>query len=480
MPADTVSGSGGPYSWQYSEDLFYGYIPDPFQEIYVFPLSLSPSNSRNYTFSPSDLWTQLQAQATELEDKFDKMKELFLADTPAMIVLIEDLGQVLYQVEKYKKAECHARDLARMYEATLGANHVKTLTARQRVVETLTAQGHLYECRQLNDKQYAVTSTWAHPHDPLAMRVLRSKAWLEEAFGRIEESEKLRREILQINLTTYGPRHADTMMSLSLLGHNLCKRKQEEGQLLLQTALQISIDEPSIKEEATCWVALNLSSSLLNLNRRESSEKSYNIATMAVERYSPLLGAKMKQILQLEQRRAWTMFARGQLNESETLFRYLVSLYATEKVEANRREFANACDGLADVLRAMGQLDEATRWYEEAFQIRLSSEEAMQSATLSTCRKLAQCYQSDGRLGDALYVYSQMIEKSCNSGRDASNTIAGLELNIIRIQQNMEPGCGYIYQNLDWNFGEKGEDEERRDRMSTCAGLDLSRDRRRY
>jgi len=348
ISAEKTSRSRRPqYPRWNSEDVFCGYVTSPLREIYVF----SPSPPRNFSRKPSHsrihLWTHLQAQEIEHEIKFAKLKKQYPADNPAIVAVMEDVADVFCKLDKYRKSESLDRELVDIYRRTLGPKHVKTLKARQKVVESLRAQGQFSKAKVLNDNLRSIIAKLVHPHHPLAIRIARTDTWLAEVLGRGEDSERLRREILQITLASYGPRHYDGIRALSVLGHTISKRGRQEGKVLLRTALQLSLEDPDDDDEASCWAMIDLASAL---DTNGTQEESYSIATRAIERYTPLLGPKYKRILNLEERRAWSMLKRGNLVESEKLFRDLVSIYSIEKVEANKRDLVNAWYGLANIL----------------------------------------------------------------------------------------------------------------------------------
>jgi len=486
LSAEKTSRSRHPqYPRWHSEDVFCGYVTSPLREIYVFPPSPPRKISRKPSHSRTHLWTHLQTLEIEHEIKFTKLKKQFPTDNPAIAAVMEDLADVFYKLDKYRKSESLDRELVDIYRRTLGPNHVKTLKACQKVVESLRAQGQFSKAKVLNDNLRSTISKLVHPHHPLAIRFAKTDAWLAEALGRGEDSERLRREILQITLASYGPRHHDGIRALSVLGHTISRRGRQEGVALLRTALQLSLEDPDDDDEASCWAMIDLASAL---DANGADEESYSIATRAIERYTPLLGPKYKRILNLEERRAWSMLKMGNLVESEKLFRDLVSIYSIEKVEANRRDLVNAWYGLANVLSETGHIKEATGWYEKSFHTRISSEEAIHSAAVSTGCKLAHCYETHGRFDDALNIYNQMIDKIRKSGKDQNRMIARLELEIIRIEEHLEQRTafctdierGNIAHNSDSNDegtdnradSRQTADEELNDESDTVVGDD--------
>jgi len=383
-------------------------------------------------------------------------------DSAPLIAVMEDLGCVLRGLHKHRKAESLYRDLGDIYRRTLGPDDFKTLKARQTLVEVLRAQGYFSEAILLNHDLRSTIFQRVQPHHPLAIRVAKTDAWLAEALGRNEESERLRREILQIMLTTYGPRHYDAIRAVSVLGQTLSKRGRQEGEVLLRTAMQLSLGDV---DEASCWASIDLASAL---DSNGAHEESYSIATQAMERYGSLLGPKHKRILNLKERRAWSMLRMGRFAQSEHLFRDLVSLYSVEETEINNKELVNVWYGLAEALTERGQIEEASDWYEKSFQMRVSKEELIYSEAVATCYKLSHCYEVRRRFHDAVRVCKMMIASLRKSGDDQGGTIAQLQLEISRLEE----------RTMDCleNEGANGQDSLDSDRSDTVAGDDAVED----
>jgi tetratricopeptide (TPR) repeat protein len=139
-------------------------------------------------------------------------------------------------------------------------------------------------------------------------------------------------------------------------------------------------------------------------------------------------------VLSAEEIRAWSLFNRGKVPESEKVFRALVSSYSITAVEQSTKEFANLSCGLAIALSEMGRKEEATVWFEKSWQVRISSFGANHFASIATCFGLANCYEAQGRFEDVLKTYRQMIDKIRDAHEDPNERIAELELEANRIE----------------------------------------------
>jgi pentatricopeptide repeat protein len=436
------AGRDPQYPWRNIERVFCGYATSPLTEIYVFPSTFPPDHSRKPFHPVMPLRSEFQRRETELKAKFGKLKKRLPADNPAVVAVMEDLAFVFFELDKFNKAESMYRKLVNLYRLTLGPNHATTLEACQKVIESLRQQGQYSKAKSLNDTLRSATSKLVQAHHPLAIRIAMNDAWLSELLGQNEEAERVRREILQIMLTHYGPRHFISMYALSVLGYSISTRGGEDGEKLLRTALQLSLEDPDGEPSyyTTICTILDLASAL---QAKGAYEESLSISTNAVERFTPLLGSTHPLIRGLNERRAWSLLRTGILVESEKLFRDLVAFYSVGKVETRGTDLANAWFGFANVLSKMGRLGDAIGWYEKCFQFSVTSYGANHKESIALCYQFADCYEEQGRFDDALSVFRQMIHKLRASGQDSEDAILDLGSEIERIEQKMEQEASF-------------------------------------
>jgi tetratricopeptide (TPR) repeat protein len=374
-------------------------------------------------------------QETDLEIKYGKLKQQFPAGNPAVTTVMEDLAHVAYRLQKYGKAECVYQQLLDLYRQTLGPNNLKTLRGYEDVILSLKGQGCYSKAKLLNEDLRCAISKLVEPHHPIALRAAERNAWLTEVLEEKGDAETVRRNLLQIRLASYGPRHPGTVRALSILGYTISQRGGGGGEVLLRTAVQLSVEDPDGKAESNCW-GMAMLAQTLDTNGRH--EEGYNVATKAIEQFGQLLGPKHKQILSLEEKRAWSLLKIGRFAESEKLFRDLVSCYSNSQGEENKKDLANVWRGLANVLSKKGNAEEAIGWYDKSYRTRLSIFGANHSMSIATCCELADCYEVQNSFNDTLTVYRQAIDRIRASGKDPNKAIACFESEISRIGEQIE------------------------------------------
>ena len=407
------------YPWRNIDLVFCGYSPSPLTEIYVFPPSPPRKSSCKRCCSVTPAWTNLETQEKELQVKVAKLKKQFPDNSPAVVAGMEELADVLFKIRKYKEAGFVYERLVDIYRRTGGCNHIRTLMGIHNVIISLKGQGHYTKAKRLTDNLRDTISKSISPHHPLAIRVSKLAAWLAEVLGEPQDSEGIRRQLLQMSLASYGPRHPNTMQELSHLGHATSLMSKKEGEMLLRIAVQLSLQDPHQGDHINCAMINNLANAL---NFNGSYDESYQITSFALERFAPLLAPqKIYLVYELQEQRAQSLLEVGRLVESEKHFRDLVVCYATSNIERLNRELSNAWSGLADVLAQLGNRVEATGWYEKYIRMRISSNQGVDYVLVTTFYKLLACYQEQGRFDDTLTAYRQVIEKWRKSHRDTES-----------------------------------------------------------
>jgi tetratricopeptide (TPR) repeat protein len=405
------------------------------REIYVFP---SAPQRKVYVKPPNSKiteWAQLQAQQAELESKYTKLKMHFSADNPAVRATLERLANTVYYLDKFKRAECLYRELVDLCREIYGPNNLITLEACHTVVVTLRQQGHYSKAKELNDSLRSAASKFIQANHPLAINIALNDARISERMGQRERAESVQREILQILLTTHGPRNTKSMQALSVLGYSISNQGKEGGEALLRTALQLSLEDPT--SDPSCSAAMSAISNLASvLIVKGAPEEGFKVASGAVERFGPLLGANHPDILDIEKFRAWSLFQSGKLDESEKAFANLAALHSVEK-EEEARGLVSAWLGLTSVLLRRGDFEHAIGWYEKCYGLGIPVYREHQHSSVSACYEVADWYEDHCLFVDAIRVYQRLISEIRESG-DYHEMISKLESEIRRIENKAQ------------------------------------------
>jgi hypothetical protein len=250
VSVDTATNQHPHYPWRDIDAVFCGHTISPLTEIYVFP----PGRNVVCKAFNTELnaWESLKVQETELEVKFAKLKEQFKIDHPAVMATMEKLSDVYYKLHKDREASIIDRRLLDLYYRTLGPMNIRTMTACKNLVYSLVRQGRYLEAQSLNSRLLQAVLKVVKPYDPLAIMVTGNNALIAWEMEQVEKSESLRRELLQIQLTSYGPRDSNTIQTMVYLGYTLAGQSKKDGETLLRTAVQLALGDPGGVDEKWC------------------------------------------------------------------------------------------------------------------------------------------------------------------------------------------------------------------------------------
>jgi tetratricopeptide (TPR) repeat protein len=389
------------------------------------------------------------------------LKKQFKISHPAVVEVMESLAEVYYKLDRDKEAELISRQLVDIYRQTLGSNNYKTLRACVSVIDCIIGQGDWLKAQAMCQDLRRTIIRFAQPDDPLAIEIAGTEAWLASGLRDDDTAERIHRELLQIHLTSSGPKHVDSIDAMRGLGSVIARRSLKEGEILLQTAVHLSLENPIQDDTQSCGAMEDLARALYR--RNAYGGESLRIATLAMERFTPSLGIEHPEILRVRGQRAWIMAYMGKLIESEKLFRVVVSVYSREGRSTS--EALDAWHGLAHVLLKMGQKDEAIAWNKKIFEFQLSRSGASHPDMRGDCNHLGDIYEERGRYGEALKLYHKMIDKIRESGEDPNGAITEFETRISDVKEQMEHSTNPPStedDSSDWESGSDGgeSDEE--------------------
>jgi tetratricopeptide (TPR) repeat protein len=435
-PIETASTHYPHYPWRDINAVFFGHAPSLSNEVYIFPPSSTAA--RKSRVSRITALKDLELEEMDLEIKFTKLKKQLDVNNPAVIAIMEDLASIYGNLNKILKAERMYRRLVDIYRRTSASTPLKILNACYDVVNCVGLRGYFRKAQCMNQSLRAVVLKLFHPDHPLAMAIMETDATIAYNLSQDGKAECLHRELLQISLTASGPRDGKTMALMVALGHTIAgnKTKKVEGEMLLQTAMQLALDtDDKIMSDA-----------IYRLADAKPAEEAYDMITNAIERFRGTLGLRHRTIFLFQIDLAWTMLELGKLHEGEKLYRALIS-FSTECRDGqwSSSNLSDLYQGLAKALMRTGRVEEAIPWHQKALEGQLTCYGANDALTQATCWSLGWCYEDQGRYDDALKLYHQMIDKIRQSSEDLDGANAEFESEILRIQERMEQSASHSY-----------------------------------
>jgi tetratricopeptide (TPR) repeat protein len=264
------------------------------------------------------------------------------------------------------------RKLLKLHKEELGSEHLRTLDAQSRLIDSLVAQGKYYEARSLNRTLVSSLFRIGHLGTPRIAHTSSNDALIAEELGHSEEAESLFRHVLQLWLTYCGPRDKRTLNSMTQLGYLIVLTKGPGGDTLLRTAVQLHLEGSNAVDEEVCRAMTNLSA-----------------AFWAQGRYQK--GSDHPDILASKAALARNMAKGGNLSGSEKLFKEVVAMESEISGNTNIHSLSNSSYGLARVLMMRGCYDESIMWYLEVVRARAGAYGWDHRYTLRVCYDLGDC-----------------------------------------------------------------------------------------
>lgn len=183
------------------------------------------------------------------------------------------------------------------------------------------------------------------------------------------------------------------------------KRRLVESERLLDTALQMSLEGNS-SYNLTYATMRHLA---LTLNGLERYGESMNLQQSMAEKAKASFGEEHPITSMAYAALATTFMSEGKLLESANFFRASITaqLHVYDKTVS---DILDSITGLAEVLFQLGEIKEATVWYEKLFAGRREVHGLEYHQTASSCESLGLCYEKQGRWEEAMKLYRGVIK----------------------------------------------------------------------
>jgi tetratricopeptide (TPR) repeat protein len=390
------------YPWRSIENVFWGNTTSPLNEIYVFPPSQAPRWTKKANVV--NLWACQIEETSKLEMKLAKLEAHFGDHSSAVMAVMEQLSSIYIRLDDYRKAERLKRRLVDIYYQVLGPNDIRTLQAALCVIDILLAQGRFLKAKAESDDLLSSILKLVEPDHPLAVLANHAYARICSGSGESDEAELHYRQHLQVMLSLHGPKALPTIEAMLSLSDELDKKAPKEAEILVRIAAQLVIELPTV-DESPCRAFRAV---IHKLNILGAYEESYHMATKLLDTFSLPLGDQHPTIWKARDRLAWSMNYVGKLSESIKLFRAVISHQEERYGEIDPSHINSWC-GLADALLYSGEVEEACKLYERAFEVRMEFKGANNTITVQTAYRLGFCYCTQNKYVEALNIYGKMI-----------------------------------------------------------------------
>ena len=219
------------------------YIGSPYKELYAFPSSHKLATKRSATPGLS-LCAELEAQELDLQSKLRVLKKQSLpVYHPGIIATMEELANVYFNEAKFTKAEILYRQVVSARLKAPGTPPLKMLASCLNVVGALLNENQYRQAQNLLPKIMGALQKLVNPEHELAVKALYISGVIEMGLEDYELAEHSLSQVLQIQLSKFGPRHLESCTSIRNLGSLYIRTGRiTESEKLLRTSLQL-LDE---------------------------------------------------------------------------------------------------------------------------------------------------------------------------------------------------------------------------------------------
>jgi tetratricopeptide (TPR) repeat protein len=334
--------------------------PDPFSlEVYPFP----QNQGRRLKLRPTA--TIYESNRMSLNDciaKINKLESACLGSKTVATKLKWNLAAAYYNFGYYDKAEYQYRQILQIFEQNHGQNSWEYVSAKIYLSDSISRLGRPQEGYQMAQDAHILARRF-YPGSSLyqiATSVLATSFRFLDDTG---SAEILLRELVQITLTTLGPKHGKTISVISNLCSTMVELKRySESEDLLRVTLELSFDATDLSDRNQCTIRYKLGELLYNQDRYADSEALLRVTAKMSEK---LLGIEHGQTLKCKNLLAKVLRTRRLLSESHDIPLEIIEVQI-KKLGEIRGSTIRAMADLSVVLIEMRNMDEAYKWMKQA------------------------------------------------------------------------------------------------------------------
>lgn len=394
-------------------------IPTPFDELYPFP-QFAPKSVFYIPPRTDPLASScaLTKQEIKCRRKFKALKNM----APLEIMdLVEDMQSIAWRHSELNNYHCEEVWWRRVITSSLKIpwhQPLQILYACLNIIENLRFQSRYTEARRLHQDLH-----------PKILKLVRSDHGLATLSGRILASLKAGdylqaaawREVLQLCLLQFGPRHRETSICLSGLGSALLNLGQpQEAETIVYINLQLNL-EPLNHAKPLQDRFLDMSVLARSLSRQQKFDDCASVLGVIEGLFGPWIGFDDHLCWKYYNIKAKVLKYLGRLLECEDILRGILR-HAPDHPGI---EASNAMAQLVDLLMETNRLAEAVIWQEKIFLMEAEMYGFGDPFSQTNCENLGFDYANLGRYEDAIIHFQQTAGKVALSMMESTESRDG-------------------------------------------------------
>ena len=334
--------------------------PDPFSlEVYPFPRD---QRRRLEVLPVSNSDTVWRKEMNECMIMINKLGSAALGSSPATTARQKRLAIAYCKLGYYDKAEHQFKRILPALEQRHGKHSPHVILVRINLAKTIFQLGRYRDANQMAQHVH----TWARRLDPGGVLYQEAARVLARSFGylgNLMREEELLRELVQIRLNAFGPKHGDTLVVIEqLCGSIIAAKRHSESEELLRVALELSSNATHSSSRRKYLICRRLGITLYKQGKYADSEALLRKTTEMSEK---LLGIEHSITLNCKLWLCRVLRARGLLLESHDILLDNVKSQIRTWTELRGSTIEYMAE-LSVVLIEMRNVDNAYKWMERA------------------------------------------------------------------------------------------------------------------
>ena len=206
-----------------------------------------------------------QQDESNFNHKLSQLKRVCDDTQPGVIETMSDLAHVYFAQNKFVQVEYWYRKVVSIRQQRNEDGSLSILYTQTMLALVLCLLGRPKEANKMHQKTHSVIIKKFGPDSTLMESSLLVLAGIARASGKHEEAEAIFRQLLQINLTTFGPKHPKTLGCISKFAEIIRKRyRYAESEKLQGIAVQLLLESGENSRADLCWGMVDLGIVLAN------------------------------------------------------------------------------------------------------------------------------------------------------------------------------------------------------------------------
>ena len=386
-------------------------------ELYPFP---QHEENRFEARSISKYHDVTRLEMQECKEKINKIEVYFPGNDPAVITLIDKLAVAYFTLGNYDEAEKQFNRILPILAQRHGSNSRYVVSVKRDLSEVILHLGRYTEANKLAQEVHTSALGIDVPGGHLVQKSLQVLAQSYGSLRDLKKEEDLLRELVQIRLVAFGPRHGDTLAAIRSLSDSIIDSERYlESEELLKVAIELSQSAHGLSDRKKCLLFRKLATVLYKQGNYPESESLYRTTAEMSDRF---LGSEHPDTLRCRFWLCKVLRARGSLEESHRILQQTVKKQIETRGEL-RGSTIESMANLSTLLVQMMKMEEAEMWMKRALHCSQQIGGVESSRTLRSCDDFGRLYEGQEQHQGAIALFEETSRQICTLVGPGSRSI---------------------------------------------------------